>query len=102
MSISYQSKDSAVQNVQLKVQELCLKLSDTAVITASASTVTVNVQEPIQEIRSVVHQKASDGSLNGLPFTSHVTSGSTSVITLDTAMAAGDSLTIKYVIDESV
>jgi hypothetical protein len=102
MSQSYQSKDSGVQSVQLKVQELCLNLSDTAVISSSGSTVTIDFKEPVKEFRSVVFQKASDGSLSGAPFVGASTTGNATTFTLAAPMAAGDSITIKYVINESI
>jgi hypothetical protein len=98
--MSYQSKDSAVQSVQLKVQEICVKLSDNQVVSASGSTITVDVQEDIAEIRSAIFMDDSAGTAAPVVASNQSISGSSVVLTLSAAMASADSVTLKYVVSE--
>jgi hypothetical protein len=100
MSISYQSKDDKVLSVALKVQELCLKLSDIGVIALGAGTdVVIQVGEPVSQVRSVVHCDDSFG-LVLIAQAGIAVSGSQITVTLSSAMAANDSLIVKYVVAE--
>jgi hypothetical protein len=100
MSISYQSKDDKVLSVALKVQELCLKLSDVGVIALGAGTdVVIQVGEPVSQVRSVVHCDDSVG-LVLIAQAGIAVSGSQITVTLSNAMAANDSLIVKYVVAE--
>lgn len=100
MSISYQSKDDKVLSVALKVQELCLKLSDSGVLSAGAgTTVVIQLGEPVAEVRAALHCDDSVGvyliAQSGIAI-----SGSQVTLTLSAAMAANDSVILKYVIAE--
>lgn len=97
MAASYQSKDSLVLGTQLKVQELVLTLADT-IISNSGSVCTVDVKEPIVEVRSASFLDDSAGT--GAPITAanRVISGTTVALTLSAAMAANDCITLKYVV----
>jgi hypothetical protein len=100
MSISYQSKDEAVLGLQLKVQELCVKKSDVGVLSVGAGTaVTVDLKEPVKEVRAALHCDDSVGvylvAQSGISI-----SGSQVTLTLSAAMAAEDSIVLKYVISE--
>lgn len=103
MATSYLAKSDATLSVQLKVQEVCVKLSDSAIITASGSTVTVNIGEQVSEVRSAIFLDDSAGT--AAPVTAanqNLTSASTGVVvfTLSAAMASADSLTVKYTCPE--
>lgn len=109
MSISYQPKDDRVQQVQLKVQELCLKLSDSNVIVAVGDTVVVQVGEPVAAVRSVLHCDdsvpgaaliAQSAIAIGTPSGGVANSQLTINLGLGNAMAANDSLIVKYVVAE--
>ena len=104
MSTAYYAKDSGVLAVQLKVQELVLKLSDTQVISASGSTVTVSFAETVTEIRAASHFKDSTAviyPINAANTSSTTTAGATTtVFTLTTAMLAADSFKVSYVCAE--
>jgi hypothetical protein len=100
MSISYQSKSDAVQNTCLSVQELTLKLTDTQVITASASTVTISLGETIKEIRTATFFDDSAATSAPVVASNRSVSGSSVTLTLSAAMAAADAIHISYVIDE--
>jgi hypothetical protein len=100
MSISYQSKDDAVLGLQLKVQELCVKKSDTGVLSVGAGTsVTIDVKEPVKEVRAALHCDDSGGvyliAQSGIAI-----SGSQVTLTLSAAIADADSIVLKYVISE--
>jgi len=100
MSISYQSKDDAVLGLQLKVQELCVKMSDVAVLSVGSGTdVTIDVKEPVGEVRAALHCDDSFG-VYLIAQAGIAISGSQNTITLSNAIAAEDSVIVKYVITE--
>jgi len=107
MSISYQSKDDKVLSVALKVQELCLKLSDIGVVALGAGTnVVIQVGEPVAEVRAALHCDdsvgvyliAQAGIAIGTP--SNGVADSQVTLTLSAAMVAADSVILKYVVKE--
>jgi hypothetical protein len=100
MSQSYQSKDSAVQQVQLKVQHLSLKMSDNQVVSTSGVTATIDLQEPIGEIRSAIFIDDSAGTAAPVAAANRAVSGNQVVLTLSAAMAAADCIELSYVISE--
>lgn len=100
MGMSYQAKDEAVQSVQLKVQELVVKLSDNQVISASASDVTIDVQESIAEVRCALHMDDSAGTIAPVVAANQLISGTSVKLTLSAAMAAADCIVLKYVVSE--
>jgi hypothetical protein len=100
MSISYQSKDDAVLGLQLKVQELCVKKSDVAVLSVGAGTdITIDVKEPVKEVRAALHCDDSVG-VYLIAQAGIAISGSQITITLSYAIAADDSVIVKYVVAE--
>ena len=98
MSISYQSKDDRVLSVALKVQELCVKKSD-SIVSVVGLDVTVDVGEAVAEVRNVIHCDDSVG-LSLIASSGIVVSGSQITATLSNAMASADSLVIRYVVAE--
>lgn len=107
MSISYQSKDDKVLSVALKVQELCVKLSDGIMAAGAGSTVVIEVGEPVAEVRAALHcdDSASDvvlvpqsGVAISTPPNGVVDSRVT--LTLGAAITAADSVVLKYVVKE--
>lgn len=98
---SYQSKDSGVSQVQLNVREVCLKLTDSQVISASASTVTIDLKETIKEVRLATFFDDSAGTNLPVTAANQSISGTTVTLTLSAPMAAADSVTVKHVITES-
>lgn len=103
--MSYPSKDEAVRSVQLKVQEVCVKKSDTAIVATSGSTAIIQLGETISEVRAAIH---CDDSVPGavLIAQSAIAIGTPSggvassqvTLTLGAALAAGDAIILKYVI----
>jgi len=102
MAASFQSKDSLVLGVQLKVQELVVKKADAALVSVSGSVATIDVKEPVKEVRSVVHCKDGSASPLLVSAASIAVSGSQMALTLTAALADADSIIVKYVIDEQV
>lgn len=98
MSISYQSKDDRVLSVALKVQELCVKKSD-SIVSVSGLDVTVDVGESVAEVRNVIHCDDSVG-LSLIASAGIAVSGSQITATLTNAMATADSLIVRYVVAE--
>ena len=101
MSISYQPKDSVLQGLQLKVQELVLKKADAQVVSVSGNDVTIDLKQPIQEVRAAMHCDDSAPAVEliaqadiDLATANYVT------LTLGSALADDDAIIIKYVIQE--
>lgn len=99
MSISYQSKDDAVLGLQLKVQELCVKKSDVAIVSTSLLNVTIDVKESVKEVRCAIHCDDSIG-LSLIAQSGITISGSQVTLALSNALAAEDSVILKYVVAE--
>jgi hypothetical protein len=100
MSISYQAKDEAVLGLQLKVQELCVKKSDVGVLSVGAGTaVTIDVKEPVKEVRAALHCDDSVG-VYLIAQAGIAISGSQITLTLSAAIANDDSIIVKYVVAE--
>lgn len=106
MSISYQSKDDKVLSVALKVQELCVKLSDGIMAAGAGTDVVIQVGEPVAEVRAALHCDdsvgvyliAQSGIAIGTP--SGGVADSQVTLTLSAAIAAADSVVLKYVVKE--
>ena len=96
--MSYLSKDSLVQDLQLKVQELTVKLADNAIVSTSGSTATIDVQEDIVEVRCALFVDDSAGTAAPVVASNRSVSGSSVTLTLSAALAAADCIVIKYVV----
>lgn len=99
MAISYQSKDDAVLGLQLKVQEICAKKSDVAIVSVSGLNVTIDVKEPVKAVRCAIHCDDSIG-LSLIAQSGITISGSQVTLALSNALAAEDSVILKYEINE--
>lgn len=108
MSISYQPKDSVLQGLQLKVQELVLKKADAQVVSVSGNDVTIDLKQPIQEVRTAIHcddsLAASQPTSAAVLLIAHgdidLTVPNYVTLTLANALADNDTIIIKYVIQE--
>lgn len=110
MSISYQSKDSAVLGLQLKVQEVCVKSSDQVVELGAGTVVAIDLKESLAEVRAAIHcdDSAPAASLVAqadIVLNAGVTGLAGSApgkvrLTLGAALAANDSIILKYVVAE--
>lgn len=97
--MSYQSKDSAVLRTQLKVQEVCVKLSDVELVSVAGLVVTVKLGEPIKEIKAAIHIDDNVGAVL-IPAANRTVTGSQVALTLANALAAADAIILKYEIQE--
>lgn len=100
MATSYLAKDSLVLGLQLKVQEVCVKLGDSYIVSTSGSTATLDFQETLTEVRSVIFTDDSAGTAAPVVAANRVVSGTTVVLTLSAPLAAADCITVKYVVQE--
>jgi endonuclease V-like protein UPF0215 family len=97
MSISYQPKDATVQAVQLKVQELVVKKSDTQLVTVDGLDVTINFKEPVVEVLAALICDDSVG-LYMIAQSGIAISGNEVTLTLSAALADEDTIIVKYVL----
>lgn len=100
MSVSYLPKDSLVQDLALKVQELSVKLSDSAVVSTSGSTATIDVKETIDHVRCALFIDDSAGTSAPVVASNRSVSGTQVVLTLSAPLAAADCIVLKYVVSE--
>lgn len=100
MSISYQPKDAAVQGIQLKVQELALKKSDKQVVSVSGLDVTIDLKEPVSEVRAAIVCDDSVGIYMIAQSGIDLSVANKVTLTLSAALADEDCIIIKYVIAE--
>lgn len=100
MSVSYLPKDSLVQDLALKVQELSVRLGDNAIVSVSGSTATINVQENIDHVRSAIFVDDSAGTAAPVVASNRVVSGTSVTLTLSAALAAADCIALKYVVSD--
>mgnify|MGYP001191669618 CR=1 FL=1 len=100
MSVSFQAKDQAVLGAQLKVQEICVKLSDVQIVSVSANDVTIDVKETIAEVRHAMFFDDSAVTNGPIAASGQTISGTTVKLACGAALAAGDSITLKYVVAE--
>lgn len=101
MSVSFQSKDSGTLEVCLSVQELTVTLADNQIVSTSASTATINVGEPIKQVRSCTFFDDSAGTSAPVTAANRTISGNTVTLTLSAPLAAADAIFFTYVIDET-
>jgi hypothetical protein len=92
------SKDSLLENQQLKVQELCLRFADTSLYSAAGPVVTVNLQEPLEAIVYVEHMVNAGPTDMLIAAASSVITANSVAITLAVPFAANDVLVIKYIV----
>lgn len=111
MAISYQSKDDAVLGLQLKVQEICARKSDTAVVSVSGLTAIIKLGERVKEVRAAIHCDDSEAAPEDrvkLVAQAQIAIGtppdgvanSQVTLTLGAALADEDAIILKYVVDE--
>ena len=100
MSISYQPKDAALQGIQLKVQELALKKSDKQVVSVSGLDVTIDLKEPVLEVRAAIVCDDSVGIYMIAQSGIDLSVANKVTLTLSAALADEDCIIIKYVIAE--
>jgi len=101
MSISYQPKDSVLQDIQLKVQELVVKKADKQVVSTNLLTVTVDLKQPIKEVRAALF---CNDSVPGVELVAqadiNLSVANKVTLTLSEALADDDAVVLKYIIAE--
>ena len=100
MAASFQSKDSLVLGVQLKVQRLVVAYGD-SISAISTNDLIVDVKEPIKEVRSALFTDNSAGTTAPVLAASRTISGTQVTCALGVPFAANDCLILEYVIDET-
>jgi hypothetical protein len=100
MSISYQPKDAALQGIQLKVQELALKKSDKQVVSVVGLDVTIDLKEPVLEVRAAIVCDDSVGIYMIAQAGIDLSVANKVTLTLSAALADEDCIILKYVIAE--
>ena len=101
MSSSYLSTDSAVQALEIKVQEIVVKLSDNQVCSQDVPGVLlIDVGQTISEVRAALFLDDSAATLLPVVAANQVIAGSTVSLTLSATMAAADAVILDYVIVE--
>lgn len=100
MSISYQPKDAALQGIQLKVQELVLKKADKQVVSTSGSDVTIDLKEPVLEVRAAIVCDDSVGIYMIAQAGIDLSVANKVTLGLSAPLADEDSIILKYVIAE--
>lgn len=96
MSISYQPKDSSVQGLQLKVQELVVKKSD-SIVSVNGLDVTVDLKEAISEVRAAIVCDDSVGIYLIAQAGIDLSVPKKVTITLSAALADEDCIILKYI-----
>lgn len=96
--MSYLSNQSQVQSLQLKVQELVVKLADNEVVSVSGNDATIDVGQEISEVRAALFLDDSAGTLAPVVAANRVVSGTEVTLTLSAALAAADAIILEYVI----
>jgi len=102
--MSFLSVGTEAQKVQLKVQELILKVDsagavvDPAVMQAVASTAVINVGQTVGTYVSAMFFDNSAGTIAMIPQASAAVSGSTITLTLAAALAANDSIRLCFTV----
>lgn len=97
--MSFYSQGAATQGIQLVVQEVVVALGD-QIVTTSASTITVDLGQPIASIRAAVF--LDDSAATNLPVTfanQAIGTGSNTnlvTLTLSAAFAIHDSVRISF------
>ncbi len=98
--MSFLSTNSAVQDVQLKVQSLVVKKADNQICSTSAQTATIDVGQTISEVRCALFVDDSAGTSAPVVASNRTVSGSTVTLTLGAALATADAIVLEYVIAE--
>ena len=95
--MSYVSKGSEAQALQLKVQSLVVALGD-AVLLASGSTPIIDVGQTISTIKGALFIDNSAGTVAPVVAASQSVSGSTVTLTLSATLAANDVIVLNFTV----
>lgn len=98
--MSYEAKSDQVLAVQLKVQEVCLTLADTGVLSANVAVNTIKLGEPVQAVVACIHVDDSAADCLAVAKANIVIDGDTVTVTTAAALQATDALILKYIVKE--
>ena len=96
--MAYLSQGSAAQGVQLKVQELIVSNKDTAVVSTSASTITIDCGQAVSAVREALFIDDSAATVAPVVASNQSISGSTVTLTLSAPFANNDSVRLCFVV----
>ncbi len=96
--MAYLSQGSSAQAVQLKVQELIVNINDTAVVSTSGSTATIDCGQDVVSVKEALFVDNSAGTIAPVVAASQSISGSNVTLTLSAALAANDSIRLCFVV----
>ena len=94
--MAYVSTGSDAQRVQLEEQELIVTSADTAILSTSGSTVTIDAQQTLASVSSAVHIKDGAASPLTVSFANRAISGTTCTLTLTAPFAANDCIRMTF------
>jgi hypothetical protein len=95
--MSYQAKKSQVLELQLKVQEICVRLQDKEVVEVDGGDLVIKVGEPLEACLLAI-KVAADGTLSGVDSADiSLESNDEHIRLATTALASGDKLLLKYI-----
>ena len=97
--MSYLSQGSAAQFVELKVQEMFVQLSDSAVVSITAGSVaTIDCGQNIEVVRGAIFIDDSAATYAPVTAANRSISGSTVTLTLSAAMTSADAIALYFVV----
>lgn len=94
--MSYLSVGSDAQRVQLTVEELVVQITDTAIVTTSASTITIDCQQTVTFVVEALFVDDSAGTVAPVSVANTTISGTTVKLTLTAPFATGDSVRLCF------
>lgn len=96
--MAYLSTGSSAQGVQLKVQELIVAITDTAVVSVSSTTLTIDCGQTVASVREALFVDNSAATVAPVTAANTSISGSIVTLTLSAQFAANDSVRLCFVV----
>jgi hypothetical protein len=95
--MSFQAKNAEVLDLQLKIQEVVVRLDDKQVLEVDGSDLVVKIEEPLKECLLALKVEA-DGTLSGVDSADiSLESDDKHIRLASQSLAAGDKLLLKYI-----
>lgn len=97
--MSFDAKQSQIRDLQLKIQELCVRSTDTNIYNANGGNGKITIGETLQAVLLVIQK---DDSANALVHfdAADLTISTDNVVVTGLALAANDVAIIKYIVAE--
>lgn len=96
--MSYLSNNSNVQGLQLSVQSLVVKKGDVAVVSTVSNSATIELYQPIKEIRAALFIDDSAGTIAPVALADRTVNDTEVTLDLGVALADDDAIILEYVI----